>query len=85
MKLTRIVPAHRKSATLAWLKVDFLKMSPKYREIRGKSRRPMDSCFWCHHKFEDGEMMGLAGLKGKGNKVICATCAAKAAKEPTDA
>ena len=51
-------------------------MSPQFRAIRSKARNPMDTCFWCRHKFEDGELMALACFEEKkGNKVLCQDCA----------
>lgn len=75
MQLSWMVPAHRFTVTFNWCKRDFMPMSPKYREIRAKQSKPMDTCFWCKHAFEDGEMMALAQPDKGGNKVLCQSCA----------
>jgi hypothetical protein len=75
MHLTAFV-SYAKTITANWVKPDFMLMSPKYREIRKRCSSPMDTCYWCHHKMEDGEMIGLANLKGiGGNVVLCQKCA----------
>ena len=38
---------------------------------------PLDTCYWCERKFNDGEIIGIASFKGKGNKVLCTGCADK--------
>jgi hypothetical protein len=75
MKLTKRIPAHTMTAQFNWCKKDFMEIGPKYREIRSGFSDPMDACFWCGHKFADGEMMALAQLKGKRNKILCQGCA----------
>jgi len=80
MKLSRLVPAHTKTEGFCWIKSDFMVMDQRYREVRGKCRRPMDACFWCKHKFADGEMMALAGRPKAVNVILCQRCAAKAEK-----
>lgn len=81
-KLERMVPEHKKTAIFTWVRSDFMPMSERFREIRAKMREAKDShkCWWCKHKFENGEMMGLAAQIGKGNVLLCQTCciAAKA-------
>jgi hypothetical protein len=63
--------------SVIWIKREFMKMSPKYREIRSALRAKMDKCWWCDHRFDDGEMMGLVHIKGKTNKVFCQGCIAE--------
>lgn len=75
MKLSKQTQAHTKTLELNWCKRDYVKMSPIFRNIRGKSRNPMDVCAWCKHKFDDGEMMALACAKKGGNKTLCQKCA----------
>jgi hypothetical protein len=77
MKLSKIIPEHKKTITINWIKMDFLKMSQNYRKIRSGSKYPADKCYWCKHPFEDDEMIALANLKKGGNKVFCQTCAKK--------
>jgi uncharacterized CHY-type Zn-finger protein len=74
LKLSKRIPARTKTVEFLWCKKNWLKMSKAYREIRMKSRNPMDSCFWCGLEFKNGEMMALTHAKGKGNKVLCGTC-----------
>lgn len=50
-------------------------MSQKFRDIRKHFRNAMNTCYWCKHPFEDGEMMALACFRRKGNKVLCQDCA----------
>jgi uncharacterized CHY-type Zn-finger protein len=50
-------------------------MTPNFRRIRSGHKNPMDTCYWCKHAFEDGEMMALAHFVGKANKVLCQSCA----------
>lgn len=75
LTLTRRIPARTKTATFLWCKKDFTKMDPGYRAIRATTSDPMDQCFWCNHKFKDGEMMALANFGTKGNKMLCQGCA----------
>ena len=77
LTLTKRVPARMKTVVALWCRKDFMEMSQRFREIRAKSRNPLDSCFWCQHKFNDGEMMALACFEEKGNKVLCQECAAE--------
>ena len=72
--LTKTIPSRRKTITFEWLKRDFMEMSQGYREIRSRSDSPMDSCYWCGHQFEDGEMMALGCIGKGGNKVFCQDC-----------
>jgi hypothetical protein len=75
MKLSRNVPAHKRTEKFTWCKKDFLVIDQRYRDIRAKMRKPMDSCYWCGHKFIDGEMMALACPIRGTNKVLCQPCA----------
>jgi len=47
--------------------------------------KPLDTCWWCKHKFKDGEMMGLAAVSGKLNKILCGSCIDTAEKGQTGA
>ena len=67
-----------------WIKRDFMLMSQKYRDARKRMGTKRDSCFWCRHKFEDGEMMGLGAIKGKLNQMLCGTCIDAALKQHND-
>ncbi len=73
--VTKKRPARVETIRATWCKKDFMRMSPQFRSIRAKSRRPMDACGLCRHKFADGEMMGLAAFEKGGNKTLCQACA----------
>ena len=73
-KISRVIPARTETFEVLWLVREWMRMSQSYRNIRAKSRNPMGQCWWCRHKFKDGEMMALLGIKGKGNKVFCQGC-----------
>jgi hypothetical protein len=76
--LLKTVPARKVKLTARWCKKSFLTMSPQYRNARRNMRDPMDSCYWCKSKFEDGDSIALASLvERKGNKVFCQGCAAE--------
>lgn len=77
MELTKNIPAHKHKIKFEWCKKDFMVMNQRFRDIRSKSKNPMNSCFWCHRKFQNGEMMALAHPSGKKNKVLCQSCADK--------
>jgi hypothetical protein len=73
--LTKLIPAHTKKLTALWCRKDFMAMSQQFRDIRSRSRNPMDACFWCKYQFKDGDMMALACFDTRGNKVLCQDCA----------
>jgi len=75
LTLSRRVPSRTKTLVASWCKKDFMAMCQRFRDIRGRSRNPMDKCYWCGHAFEDGEMMALASFEKKGNKTLCQNCA----------
>lgn len=77
MQLSKKIPARTKTVTAEWCKKDWLPMSPQFRAVRAKSRRPMGNCGWCGHAFVDGEMMALASFieNKRGNDVLCQSCA----------
>ena len=72
--LTRRVPARTKTERFTWIRSPWMKMSQKYRDIRAKTRSPMDMCFWCRRKFEDGDTMNLAGRPKGKNILLCNAC-----------
>jgi len=81
IRLTKIVPSRRKAVEFNWIRGDFMVMSQGYREVRSSCGTPMDSCFWCHHEIEDGEMMSLGNPKGKTNVILCHDCAEMALRD----
>ena len=76
MELSKTVPARKVKFEATACQLDFMQMTQRFREIRAKSRNPMDKCHWCKHSFCDGEMMALA-LTLKGNKTLCRECGEK--------
>lgn len=74
-QISKRIPARTITVKALWIRKDFMQMSDRYREIRGRLRKPMDTCHLCRHKFENGEMMALAHLVPGGNKVLCQPCA----------
>lgn len=73
MELSKTVPARKVKFEASSCKLDFMEMNQRFRDIRAKSRNPMNKCAWCSHKFADGEMMALA-IANNGNKVLCQSC-----------
>ena len=73
MKISRVIPSHKKELIISHLKRDFMPMTDEYRRIRSEFRNPMTSCFWCGYKFVNGDMIALAFCIG-GNKVLCQSC-----------
>lgn len=84
LKISKRVPARTKTLTALWCHKSFCEMTPRFRAILAKSRRPMNTCYWCKHKFEDGEMMALAAFEVVGNQTLCGKCADEllASEEP---
>ena len=75
MQLSKRIPGTTKTITFRWCKREYLQMSPNYRKIRSRCRNRMDACYWCGHKFKDGEMMALAALETPAaNQVFCHVC-----------
>ena len=72
------------TVNLLWVKRDHIKMSQEYRDIRSRYSDPMDSCFWCGHKFKEGESMALASVENCGNRIICHACIPEGAKNAED-
>ena len=75
MKLSKTIPARKKNIEFSWIRKDFMVMGDEYRQARASLRNPLDRCFWCNHKFEDGEPFALGSVIKKGNKVLCHECA----------
>lgn len=73
--LTRQIPARTKVVQFTWVVKSFTTMSQTYRTIRAKARNKMISCFWCGHKFEDGESIALAAREKACNVTLCHGCA----------
>lgn len=75
MKLTKTIPSRKKTVTFLWVQKDYLRMGEKFRKARIKLKRKMKGCWWCDHKFVDGEMMAIACAEKHGNELICQKCA----------
>jgi len=75
LKLSREIPKHQHAEYFNWCKKDFMVMTQKFRDIRSRSRNPMDTCHWCGHHFVNGEMMALTQPKKGRNRVLCQDCA----------
>jgi len=73
--LSKVIPQRKKTVKFRYAR-EFMEMSDRYREIRkGTGRSLMDTCFWCGHKFPNGEKMWLATREKGANVVLCQTCA----------
>lgn len=80
MHLSKTIPAGKETVKFTACQKEFLVMSQNFRDIRSKSKNPIDKCFWCGHHFEDGEMMALAIPEEGVNKVLCQKCAGELLK-----
>ena len=78
----QFVKTTTKTYEVIWIQKEFMKMDEMFRRARERSRLKMNACIKCAHKFEDGEMMGLACFKGIGNRTICATCVDELQAQP---
>jgi hypothetical protein len=74
LSLTKEVPARTETIVFLWVQRHVFKMDADFREIRSKHRNPLDTCFWCKYKFQDGDMMSLGGIAKRGNKMLCDDC-----------
>lgn len=74
MKLTKIIPARKKTVYFLWCRKGFLVMGQGFRDARKRLKRKIKACWWCNHKFEDGEMMAMACAEKHGNVIICQNC-----------
>lgn len=77
MQITKVIPSRTQIYKVESCKKDYITMSEEFRKIRNRSNKPIESCFLCNVKFNDGDMMALACFieGGKGNKFLCQTCA----------
>jgi len=81
MKLTKIIPARRKTVRFKWAYKNFLQCTEKYIRIRKSSGGKSGfSCDWCKKKFEIDEWFALAQPMPKQegpkrNWTLCHTCA----------
>jgi hypothetical protein len=77
MSLSKKIPARTVTLEVLECSLNFATMTPRFRQIRSKSKNAMTVCFWCKHEFADGEMLALA-ITAKGNKALCQSCGEKA-------
>jgi len=75
MELTKIVPARRKTVKFLWCKKNYSTMGEGWREARKNMGKKLENCFWCNHKFDDGEKMHIACPEKATNKLLCGKCA----------
>ena len=75
MKLTKKMPARRKTVRYRWCKKDAFTMDEKFRAIRSRFKNQMHTCSWCDHEFINGEMMSLACPEKGKNQMFCSECA----------
>ena len=74
LSLSKRIPARTKTLTATWCRQEWVRIDDTFRAIRERCDRT--SCYWCKHKFENGEMMALAAFEGKvGNRTLCQDCA----------
>lgn len=78
MTLTKRIPSRTLTIKAEWCKIDFAVMCPIWRSVRASARNKLDKCYWCKHKFADGEAMAMAKIKGIAkNQVFCQECGGK--------
>jgi len=85
MELTRTIPAHDKTYRARWCKLDGMKMSKKFRDVRMNRITNLNSCYWCKRPHLDGEMMAIASVVRVGNRTLCQKCAAELLSGDDDA
>jgi len=81
MSLSRIIPSRRETFNVMWLKRDFMAYNETWRRARLRMKKPIDVCWWCKRPFAEGDMIALAGIRGKVNKTLCQSCADEAEGE----
>ena len=69
LQITKRIPARTVTLKALWCRKDFMLMSDRYREIRSRLSKPMDTCYMCRRKLENGEMMALACFHTGGNNL----------------
>lgn len=80
MKLSKVIPAHRKTVKFRWAYKNFTQYNHRFKAVRDNMRSKLDHCDWCQKKFQIDEPIALAqplsGQKGpKRNWVLCHNCA----------
>ena len=74
MKLTKMIPARRKTVTARWCKLEW-KPKGDIPEHPDGWWDHLRHCYWCRHEYADGEMMAMAEFERIGNKTLCHSCA----------
>ena len=74
MKLSRTIPAHKKTVQFREIARKPIILTQEWKDIRSKYKNPLCSCFWCGHYFEIGEGFYLAFRERGRNVVLCAGC-----------
>lgn len=78
MKLNRMIPAHRKTQVLTWIRLNWL-THQGYVSARTTAGLPYETdCFWCRTKFEDDTQLAIAGRPKGKNVLLCPACAHEA-------
>ena len=81
MKLSKIIPARRKTVKFNWVYKNFTQFNEQYEGIRKRyGRGSMCRCDWCLRPFEHGEWFAIGQPlpKQEGpsrNWALCHTCA----------
>jgi hypothetical protein len=70
MKLTKNIPARKKTLVVKQMKKDFSVFNDSWERIRPE----LKACQWCGKKFSCGDVIGLIIPVGKKNKVLCQDC-----------
>lgn len=78
--LSKIVPAHRVSLELTWIKRDWMHFGA-FKAARTKMKLDFkQTCYWCKKPFGDADLMALAGRSRKTNVLLCQGCVDKASQ-----
>lgn len=72
--LSKVVPKHQITLSIAWLKKDFMKFND-FKSYRKGDAGKFDKCFFCKRFFMDADVMALAGRQKGGNIALCQQCA----------
>jgi hypothetical protein len=74
MKISREIPARKEILDILWCRSNFLnygEMEAARSKVKIKTQK---NCFWCRSKFQSVDIVGLVGIKGKKNQLVCQAC-----------
>jgi hypothetical protein len=74
VKLSKVIPARRKTLKFKWLNKEFTKFTESFRNIRPKDT----CCYWCKGTFQEGDILGLACPEKGRNRLLCQKCCEEA-------